>query len=116
MGLTRREVKASGVAQRIDRDMDLGAQAAPAASESLLLRIPPFVPALCWWARTMVESIITYSLSATCAKAQPFQGVWKVSLILLLLGINRPEVANDCIKNKQVDGEFTGSWTLMWLR
>jgi hypothetical protein len=34
----------------------------------------------------------------------------------LHLGINRPEVANDCIKNKQIDGEFTGSWTLMWLR
>ena len=46
-------------------------------------------------------------------KGHPFQGVWKISRISPLLDINRPEVANDCTKNKQVDGEFTGSWTLM---
>ena len=69
MGLPWREKKACRVAQRIDRGMDLGAQAAPAASDCLLFWIPPFAPALCWWARTMVESIIAYSLSASCAKA-----------------------------------------------
>lgn len=63
------EKKACRVAQCIDRGMDLGAQTAPTASEGLLVWIPPFAPALCWWARTMVESIIAYSLSASCAKA-----------------------------------------------
>ena len=69
MGLPGREEKSRRIAQRIDRGMDLGAQAASAASEGLLVRIPPFAPALCWWARTMVASIIAYSLSASCAKA-----------------------------------------------
>jgi len=69
MGLARREVKARGIAQRVDRGVDLGAQPAPAAPEGLFLWIPPFAPALCWWARTMVASIIAYSLSASCARA-----------------------------------------------
>ena len=69
VGLSRREVKACRVAQRIDRGVDLGAQAAFAASEGLLFQIPPFAPALCRWARTMVASIIAYSLSASCARA-----------------------------------------------
>ena len=69
MGLPWREKKACRVAQRIDRGMDLGAQAASAASEGLFVWIPPFAPALCWWARTMVASIMAYSLSASCAKA-----------------------------------------------
>ena len=29
---------------------------------------PPFAPELCWWERTMVESIMAYSLSASLAK------------------------------------------------
>ena len=68
MRLPGGEKKACRVAQRIDRGMDLGAQAASAASEGLFVWIPPFAPALCWWARTMVASIIAYSLSASCAK------------------------------------------------
>ena len=40
MGLPWREKKACRVAQRIDRGMDLGAQAASAAPEGLLVRIP----------------------------------------------------------------------------
>lgn len=67
--LSRREVNAARIAQRIDRGVYLGAQAAPAASNGLLVGIPPFAPALCWWARTMVESIMAYSLSASSAKA-----------------------------------------------
>lgn len=69
VALTRCEVKARGIAQRIDRGMNLGAQTASAAPEGLFVRIPPFAPALCWWARTMVASIIAYSLSASCANA-----------------------------------------------
>lgn len=69
MRLPGREEKSCRVAQSIDRGMYLGAQATSAASEGLLVRIPPFAPALCWWARTMVASIMAYSLSASCAKA-----------------------------------------------
>jgi hypothetical protein len=35
-------------------------------SDGLFFWSPPFAPELCWWARTMVESIITYSLSGSC--------------------------------------------------
>ena len=69
MGLSRREVKARRVAQRIHRGVNLRAQAPSAAPDGLGLRRPPFAPELCWWARAMVESIITYSLSASCDKA-----------------------------------------------
>lgn len=67
MDLARCEYKARRIAQRIDRGVDLGAQPAPAAPYGLFFWIPPFAPALCWWARTMVESIMAYSLSAACA-------------------------------------------------
>lgn len=69
MGLSWREKKACRVAQCIDRGMDLGPQPASAASEGLFVWIPPFAPALCWWARTMVASIMAYSLSASLARA-----------------------------------------------
>lgn len=69
MGLARREDKARRIAQRIDPGVDLGAQPAPAAPDGLFFWIPPFAPAQCWWARTMVESIMAYSLSASCASA-----------------------------------------------
>ena len=48
MAVTRFEVKACRIAQRIDRGVNFGAQAAPATSNSLLVWIPPFAPALCW--------------------------------------------------------------------
>ncbi len=67
MDLARCEYKARRIAQRIDRGVDFGAQPAPAAPYGLFFWIPPFAPALCWWARTMVESIMAYSLSAACA-------------------------------------------------
>ena len=70
MSLPRREVKADWVAQRGDRGMYRDAQAATATPDGLTFFSPPFLaPALCWWALTMVESIITYPLSASCARA-----------------------------------------------
>src|SRR5215204_141814 len=65
MSLARREQKAGRIAERIDGGVDFGAQPAARASDGLILT--PFLraPALCWWARTMVESIIAYSLSAS---------------------------------------------------
>src|SRR5215204_3934977 len=63
--LTAGEMKAGRIAERIDGGVDFGAQPAARASDGLILT--PFLraPALCWWARTMVESIIAYSLSAS---------------------------------------------------
>ena len=67
-GLTAGQMKASRVAQGVDRGMNLGAQPAFAAPDGLI-GAPFFsAPALCWWARTMVASIIAYSLSASAAK------------------------------------------------
>lgn len=68
MGLPGRQMKIGRVSQRIDRSVNLGAQATSAASNSLAISGPLFfVPALCWWALTMVESTWSYSLSASCA-------------------------------------------------
>ena len=69
VALAGREVKARRIAQGIDRGVNLGAQSASAASDRLLVQTPPFAPALCWWARTMVASIMTHSLSASCDRA-----------------------------------------------
>ena len=66
VSLSGRQVKPRRVAQSVNRGVYLGGQSSPAAPDGLLLRTPPFAPELCWWARTMVESIIAYSLSASC--------------------------------------------------
>src|SRR3954453_5423723 len=71
--LPRREGEAGRVAERVDQGVDLRAQAAAAAPDPA----PPVAPAaflgapaLCWWARTTVLSIIAYSLSASPAKCR----------------------------------------------
>src|SRR3954453_21291026 len=63
--LTGGEMKAGPIGERIDGGVDFRAQPSARASDGLILT--PFLrtPALCWWARTMVESIIAYSLSAS---------------------------------------------------
>ena len=60
--------EADRVAQRVDQGVDLGAQSAARASDCLILASFFWAPALCWWARTMVLSIIAYSLSASAAR------------------------------------------------
>lgn len=55
--------------QPIHRAVDLGALALSVTSDGLALRSPSLRPALRRCARTMVESIITYSLSGSCDKA-----------------------------------------------
>lgn len=67
MGLSGREMKADRISQRIRGGVNLGAQASTAASNRLAA--PFFAPALCWCARTMVESIMPHSLSASWASA-----------------------------------------------
>src|SRR5271166_4547761 len=60
--------EADWVAQCVDQGMDLGAQTAARAANRLVLAGFFWAPALCWWARTMVLSIIAYSLSASAAR------------------------------------------------
>src|SRR6185437_5518880 len=86
MGLSWREMKAGRVAQCIAGGMYFSGQAALAAPDRLLRLIPPFAPAACWWARTMVESIMAYSLSESSARCsntrfqtpRVLQRVWRV--------------------------------------
>src|SRR5208283_1108011 len=66
-GLARRQQKLHRVAERIDQGVDLGGQSAAGSADGLLA-VFFRAPALCWWARTMVESIIMYSLSWSPAK------------------------------------------------
>ncbi len=72
-----------GITQSIAEDMELGRQSAARAANGFRRLIPPFAPALCWCARTMVASIITYSKSGSSAKAlkslsqTPFRGPTK---------------------------------------
>ena len=60
--------EANRVGQRVDQGVDLGAQSAARAANRLVLAGFFLAPALCWWARTMVLSIIAYSLSASAAR------------------------------------------------
>ncbi len=60
--------EADRVAQRVGQDVYLGAQSAARAADRLVLADFFSAPALCWWARTMVLSIIAYSLSASAAR------------------------------------------------
>ena len=56
------------IAQRIDDGVNLGRQSSARAADRFV-RIPYFrAPALCWWALTMVASIMAYSLSGSSAK------------------------------------------------
>src|SRR5215211_7419487 len=61
-------MEAGRVAERIHQRVDLRGRPALAAADGLILT--PFLraPALCWWARTIVESIMAYSLSASAAR------------------------------------------------
>jgi len=66
--LSAGEAQRQRVAQGVYDDMNFGGQAAARATYSLV-EAPFFrAPALCWWALTMVASIMAYSLSGSSAK------------------------------------------------
>src|SRR6516162_10177901 len=65
MGLPGRQEEGQRIAEGIDHGMDFRAQPAFAAPDRLVFIV--FFWALCWCARTMVLSIIAYSLSASAA-------------------------------------------------
>ena len=66
--LARRERRRNRVAERIDNGMNIGRQAAAGSSNGLVFAVFFGAPALCWWARTLVESIDMYSASASSVK------------------------------------------------
>jgi hypothetical protein len=66
--LSRSQMKAQRITQSIDQGMNLSTQSTFAATNGFARCLPPFAPALCWWARTIVESIMAYSLSASSTR------------------------------------------------
>ena len=69
VSLSAREAQHQRIAQGVDDNMDFGGQPTVRATYGLV-GAPFFrTPALCWWALTMVASIMAYSLSGSSAKA-----------------------------------------------
>ena len=68
MHLACRQEHSQRMTSRIHRDVNLRAQAATRSANRLVLS-PPFAPAACWCARTIVASIIMYSKSGSSANA-----------------------------------------------
>src|SRR5581483_5958726 len=56
------------IAEGVDQGHDFGRQAATRAAYGLILS-PPFAPVPCWWTRTSVPSIRTYSKSGSSQSA-----------------------------------------------
>jgi hypothetical protein len=69
MRLARSQNEANRIAEGIDADVDLCAQAAARAPNRLIFAAPLLAPAACWCARTTVESMIRYSKSGSSASA-----------------------------------------------
>ena len=67
VGLPCGQQERQRIAKRIDHGMDFGAQPAFAAPDRLVFAVFFWAPALCWCARTIVLSIMAYSLSASAA-------------------------------------------------
>ena len=67
MGFAWGQKETEWVAQSVNQRVDFGAQAAVAGPDRLVRAAFFWAPALCWWARTVVLSIIAYSLSASAA-------------------------------------------------
>src|SRR5262245_38309237 len=63
MRFTAGHVESQRIALGVRAEMDFGREAATRAAERFLILIPPFTPAACWCALTMVESMAC-SLSA----------------------------------------------------
>jgi hypothetical protein len=66
--LAGQEDKANEIAEGIDQSHDLGSETASRAAYGLILS-PPFAPVPCWWTRTSVPSMRTYSKSGSSLRA-----------------------------------------------
>lgn len=62
MRLASRDPEAQWPSQRVGQHVDLGRQSTSGTPQRLILG-PPFPVAACWWARTIVLSIMRYVLS-----------------------------------------------------
>jgi len=62
MRLARCDLEAQRPSERIGQHVDLGRQSTSGTPQRLILG-PPFPVAACWWARTIVLSIMRYVLS-----------------------------------------------------
>lgn len=67
IGFTAADEKIQRISQRVYRDMDFGCKTALATAKRLPFA-PPFAPAAQAWARTIVESINSHSISASREK------------------------------------------------
>lgn len=82
VALAGRADQADRQAEGLGGGMDLGAQAAARPAQALGIR-PPLTlraPAACWWARTMVESIISHSRSASRASTASMPSSTPISI------------------------------------
>src|ERR1700737_712949 len=66
--LARQKEEANEIAEGIDQGHDFGGQAATRAADGLILS-PPLAPVPCWWTRTSVPSMRTYSKSGSSQRA-----------------------------------------------
>ena len=57
VGLAAGDIERQRVAFGVGAEVDFGREAAARATERFLILIPPFTPAACWCARTIVELI-----------------------------------------------------------
>ena len=67
-GVSGSEDEAELIAQSIAQRVQFVGQSPARTADRFRLAIPPFAPALCWCAQTMVASIIPYSKSGLSAK------------------------------------------------
>ena len=82
VALAGRGDEADGKAESFGCGVDFGAQAAARPAQALGIR-PPLTlraPAACWWARTMVESIISHSRSASRASVSSMSSRTPISI------------------------------------
>src|SRR5258706_3011358 len=66
--LAGQQQEANEIPECVHQGHDLGGQAAARAAYSLILS-PPFAPVPCWWTRTIVPSMRTYSKSGSSQSA-----------------------------------------------
>lgn len=82
VALAGRADETDGEPERLGGGVDLGAQAAARPAQALGIR-PPLTlraPAACWWARTMVLSIISHSRSASRASVSSISSSTPISI------------------------------------
>ena len=82
VALPGRADQAQRKAEGFGGGVDLGAQAAARPAQTLGIR-PPLTlraPAACWWARTIVESIISHSRSASRASVASISSSTPISI------------------------------------